>query len=187
MRGRFTLFSDMSKFTTGSLLYQIQDGQPKRIAYTSKKMPEAAKNYSISELETCGLAINVATFAHLLKRVDFDAVVDHLAIMHILKNKKELVTTRIKRLLELLSSHSFNLYYIKGKDMVLSNFLSRQRHDKSDPHKIIPISFSLRDVLHNSYYKMEDDTGNDKYLVHTQAQVKAKDRWCQQYMAQQRY
>ena len=37
-------------------------------------MPEAARNYSITELEMCGLAINIASFAHLLKRVDFDAV-----------------------------------------------------------------------------------------------------------------
>ena len=29
-------------------------------------------------------------------------------------------------LLELISSHSFNLYYMKGKDMILSDFLSRQ-------------------------------------------------------------
>ena len=32
----------------------------------------------------CGLAINIASFAHLLKRVDFDAMVDHLAITHII-------------------------------------------------------------------------------------------------------
>ena len=65
-------------------------------------MPEAAKNYSITELDRCGLAINIATFSHLLKRVDFDAVVDHLAITHIMKNKMEPATNRIKRLLEVL-------------------------------------------------------------------------------------
>ena len=98
-------------------------------------MPEAAKNYSITELEMCGLAINIASFVHLLKRIDFDAVVDHLAIMHIMKSKAEPATNRIKRLLEILSSYSFNLYYIKGKDMVLSDFLSRQHGDNSNPHK----------------------------------------------------
>ena len=66
------------------------------------------------------------SFAHLLKRVDFDGVVDHLAIMHIMKCKMEPATNRIKRLLEILSSYSFNLHYIKGKDMILSDFLSRQ-------------------------------------------------------------
>ena len=41
--------------------------KPKLIANASKRMPEAAKNYSITELEMCGLAINIASFAHLLK------------------------------------------------------------------------------------------------------------------------
>ena len=77
----------------------------------------------------CGLAINITSFAHLLKRLDFDAIVDYLPITHIMKSKMEPTTNRIKRLLELLSSYSFNLYYMKGKDMVLSDFLSRQQVD----------------------------------------------------------
>ena len=125
-RGRFLLYSDPSIFATGSMLYQVQDGKPKLIAYVSKRMPEAAKDYSTTELEMCGLAINITSYAHLLKRVDFDAVVDDLAIVHIMKSKMEPTTNRIKRLLETLSSYSFNLYYIKGKDMVISDFLSRQ-------------------------------------------------------------
>ena len=96
---------------TGSALYQIQDGKPKLTAYASKRMPEAAKSYSITELEMCGLGINTASFAHLLKKVDFDAVVDHLAIMHIMRSKAEPATTRIKRPLELLSSYSLGLSY----------------------------------------------------------------------------
>ena len=57
----------MSKFTTGSVLYQIKNGQPKLIAYASKRMPEAAKNYSITELEMYGLAMNIATFFPSIK------------------------------------------------------------------------------------------------------------------------
>ena len=81
----------------------------------SKRIPEAAGNYSVTELELCGLAINIASFSHLLRRVDLDAIVDHLALTQIIKSKVELVTTRIKRLLELICSYSFHLYYIKGK------------------------------------------------------------------------
>ena len=127
--GRFLLYSNTSKFTTGSTLYQIQNGKPNLIAYASKRLPEAVRSYSITELELCGLAINIASFSHLLKRVDFDAIVDHLALTHIIKSKAKSVTTRIKRLLELISSYSFNLYYMKGKDMILSDFLSRWMHD----------------------------------------------------------
>ena len=106
--GRFHLYSNTSKFVTGSALYQIQNGKPKLIAYASKRLPEAAKSYSITELELCGLAINIASFSHLLKKVDFDAMVDHLALTHIIRSKMEPATMRIKRLLELISSYSFN-------------------------------------------------------------------------------
>ena len=97
--GRFHLYSDTNKFATGSALYQIQNEKQKLIAYASKRLPEAVKSYSIAELELCGLAINIAGFSRLLKRVDFDAVVDHLALTHIIKSKADPVTTRIKRLL----------------------------------------------------------------------------------------
>ena len=40
---RFHLYSDTSKFATGSALYQIQKGKPKVIAYASKRLQVAAK------------------------------------------------------------------------------------------------------------------------------------------------
>ena len=43
--GRFHLYSDTSKFATGSALYQTQNGKPKLIAYASKGFPEAARNF----------------------------------------------------------------------------------------------------------------------------------------------
>ena len=106
-----------------------------------------------------------------MKRVDFDVIVDHLVLMHIIKSKAEPATTRIKRLLELISSYSFNLYYIKGKDMILSDFLSRQKHNGSDPHEIIPISFNMLIVLHDRYYNIGS---SEKYLVQAWSRVKSK-------------
>ena len=41
-----------------------------------KDYPKAARDYSITELEICGLAINIASFVH----VDADAIVDHLVV-----------------------------------------------------------------------------------------------------------
>ena len=139
-------------------------------------MPEAAKNYSITEIEMCALAINIMTFSHLLKKVDFDAVVDHLAITHIMRSKAEPATTRIRRLIELLSPYSFNLYYMKGKDMVLSDFLSRQKMDDSNPHELIAISFTLRSQVKNHFYQINNKTGQpktDEYLVQTRSQAKS--------------
>ena len=120
---------------------------------------------SITELEMCGLAINIASFAHLLRKVDFDAVVDHLMITQIIRSNVELATNRIKRLLEVLSAYSFNLYYIKGKDMILSDFLSRQNISDEDTREIIPISFNMRSVLQDKYYNLDKD--RERYMVQT--------------------
>ena len=104
--GRFHLYLDTSKFGNGSALYQTQNGRPKLIGYASKRLPEATRNYSITELKMCGLAFNIASFAHLFKRVDFDVIQDYLALMHIIESKAEPASTRIKRLFQLLSSYS---------------------------------------------------------------------------------
>ena len=39
--------------------------------------------------------------------------------------------------------------------MILSDFLSRQNVDNSDPGEIIPILFSIRTVLQDRYYSLE--------------------------------
>ena len=124
------------------------------------------RSFSIIQLELCGLAINIASFSHLLKRVIFDAIVDHLALTHIIKSKMEPATNRIKRLLELISSYFFNLYYMKGKDMILSNFLSRQKNDDGNPHQMIPIPFNMCQILDDNYY-------SKKYLIQTRSQAKS--------------
>ena len=53
--------------------------------------------------------------------------------------------------------------------MILSNFLSRQTHDDSDPHNIISISFNMHKALHENYNKIET---KERYLVQTWTQTK---------------
>ena len=54
--------------------------------------------------------------------------------------------------------------------MILSDFLSRQKHDNSNPHEIIPISFNMHNILHEKYYNIGK---SEKYLVQTQSQTKS--------------
>ena len=51
--------------------------------------------------------------------------------------------------------------------MVLSEFISRQKNDDSNPHKIIPISFNMYKVLNGKYYNIE------KYLIQTRSQARS--------------
>ena len=88
-----------------------------------------------------------------------------------MRSRVELATNRIKRLLEVLSAYSFNLYYIKGKDMILSDFLSRQDPGDEDTKEIIPISFNMKLVLQDRYYNVS--ANEERYMVQTRLQTKA--------------
>ena len=89
-----------------------------------------------------GLVINIHLWKNLLLRVEFDCVVDHRALPYIMKSKNLPATGRIIRLLEHLAGYNFNLYYVKGKDMILCDYLSRIAVDNGDPEEVIPISFN---------------------------------------------
>ena len=58
---------------------------------------------------------------------------------------------------------------MKDKDMILSDFLSRQRVDRSNPHEFIPISFDMKAVLKDKYYNVGNES---RYLVQTHAQIR---------------
>ena len=158
--GRFILYCDTSKTHTGSSLWQVQDGKPRLLGYASKSLPEACKNYSVTKLEMTGLAINIHLWKHLLLRVEFDCAVDHRALPYIMKSKNLPATGRIIRLLELLSGYCFNLYYVKGKDMILCDYLSRIAVDEGDPSEVIPISFNAL-----AQYRLAIDYLAEAYMI----------------------
>ena len=92
--------------------------------------------------------LNMGLWKSIIRHREFDAVVDHAAVAQIMKAKAEPATTCIKCLLERLASYSFNLYYVKGKDMILADYLSRHRRCYDDPNDLIPISFHLTHPVH---------------------------------------
>ena len=61
-----------------------------------------------------------------------------------MKSKSEPATTKIKRLLEVSSLYTFNLYYLKDKNMILCDFLSRMKGDNSDPHDVLCYNWPVR-------------------------------------------
>ena len=65
---------------------------------------------------------------------------------------------------------------MKGKDMILSNFLLWQKNDNSDPSEIIPISFNVYDILEENRkfnvhinFPCKDE---NKFLIQTHSQAK---------------
>ena len=97
-------------------------------------------------MELTGVMANVAAFKHLLRNANFHVYCDHSALVHILKAKREPPTLRLKKLIENLSEYKFDIYLLKGKEMHISDFLSRHPDDEDSPNEIIPIAFMLREL-----------------------------------------
>ena len=138
--GRFVLYSDTSRWHASSSMWQMQNGQPKLIGYSSKTLPKACLNYSVTELEMFGLSINLHQWNHLIAKIDFDCTTDHLAAVQIMQGKDE-PKGRIGRILEKILDNTFRLYYVKGKDLILADYFSRVPVDCRQANEVIPISF----------------------------------------------
>ena len=77
-----------------------------------------------------------------------------------MKSKNLPATGRIIRLLEHLAGYSFNLYYVKGKDMILCDYLSRIAVGNGDPGEVIPISFNAL-----AQYRLAMDHITESFMI----------------------
>ena len=104
-------------------MWQMQRGSLKLIGYSSKTLPQAAMNYSVTELEMYGLSITLHQWNHLIANIDFDCATDHLAAVQKMHGKDE-PKGRIQNILPKLLQYTFRLYYVKGKDLILADYFS---------------------------------------------------------------
>ena len=118
------------------------------IAYFSKTLPLSAQRYSISEIELTGIYAKVTAFKHLLRNSNFTLYCDHSALVHIINGKKEPPTLRLKKLIENLSDYKFDIKFLRGKDMFVSDFLSRHpANEESCNDPIIPVAFLMKEIM----------------------------------------
>ena len=123
--GFFRLESDTSHEAAGGALYQLQDNAWVLIGYHSKRLPDAVRNYGVCELELTGLVCNIHGFEHLLKNSYFEVIIDHKAIEYLKRAKYEPTTRRLGALLLKLQDYTFDIKYLEGSKLKVSDTLSR--------------------------------------------------------------
>ena len=141
--GLFHLESDTSRECVGGTLLQKQGNKWVVIGYHSKRLPQWAKNFGVTELELTGLLVNIHGFMQLLCNRYFEVLVNHKAIEYMIKSKTESPTTRLETLLLKLSEYTIDLKYQKGSEKHTSDALSRIRNiaDMPDNKDVIPLNF----------------------------------------------
>ena len=141
--GLFHLEIDTSQEGVGGTLLQKQGDEWVVIGYHSKRLPQSAKNFGVTELELTGFLVNIHGFMQLLCNRYFEVLVNHKVIEYMIKSKTESPTTRLKTLLLNLSEYTIDLKYQKGSEMHTSDALSRLQNitDTSDNKDVIPLNF----------------------------------------------
>ncbi|KAJ8027681.1 hypothetical protein HOLleu_29695 [Holothuria leucospilota] len=171
-RELFTLYSDTSRVATGSYLTQTINGKEWLLGYYFKVLPEACTRNSVTGLELFGLIININSFVYILKNVEFDAFVDHAALVEILTSKREPPTSRLRNLLFTLSQFSFKIGYNKGSELGVADYLSRApQNDDSEIDRILPLAFSAVSEF------LENDSDDHALPGLTRARAEALGVW----------
>ena len=171
--GFFRLESDTSRTAAGATLYQWQNNEWMLVRYHSKRLPDAVHNYGVTELELTGLLANIHGFEQKLNNNYFEAIVNHKAIDYLIKSKHEPNSTRLVTLLDHLNRYTFDLKYLEGSKLKVSNALSRlyseEKHKISD---VIPLNF----LLHFTDYQLhkESDHLANKLYAHKRTKLTTK-------------
>jgi hypothetical protein len=122
------LYTDASDFAVGAELRQLQANQEwKPIAFFSKRLSRAEKNYSTFDRELYAMYAAVKYFRHHLEGRVFSIFTDHKPLTHCLPSSTDR-SPRQSRQLSFVAEFSTDWNYIKGEENVVAYALSRPEH-----------------------------------------------------------
>lgn len=120
----FEVHTDASNYGVGAMLTQTIAGKEHPIAYMSKSLSAAERNYSITERETLAVVIALEHWrCYLENGKPFTVYTDHSALKWFLSLSNP--TGRLARWGVRLSSFNFELKHRRGVDNVIPDALSR--------------------------------------------------------------
>jgi hypothetical protein len=120
---KFVLQTDACDFAVAAVLWQRLDTGDVPIAFASKKLTSSQMNYPIIEKECYAIRWAVEFFHEYLVASEFIIKTDHAPLKWLHQNKN-VCSRRMRWSLE-LQTYTFHLEYIKGKDNLLADVLSR--------------------------------------------------------------
>jgi hypothetical protein len=154
----FILDTDASDFGIGGVLSQIQDnGQEKVVAYASKALTKAEKQYSVTRRELLAVVTFTAHFRQYLLGNSFTIRTDHGSLAW-LRNFKQ-PTGQLARWLEKLEEYSFTVEHRPGRKHNNADSLSR-RPDEVKINTLDTIDNTLIGMSHDELrnLQLQDNT-----------------------------
>lgn len=119
----FTISCDASNFALGAVLTQGEGENEKVIAYASRTLTKAERNYTTTELELLSIVTAVSKFRCYVEGVKFKVITDHSSLLWLKRLQNP--SGRLARWAVHLSQYDFDIEYRSGKLNVLADGLSR--------------------------------------------------------------
>lgn len=136
----FVVHCDASAYGLGGMLSQDINGREHPIAYVSRSLNKAERNYGATEREALAVIYAVEKFQAYLGTRKFKVITDHASLKWFLRLENP--TGRLARWGCRLSQYNFEIEHRRGTDNVVPDALSR----------LLPV-----DVIHTSDDVVSDD------------------------------
>jgi len=157
------IHTDASLLGSGGCLFQLHGRKRKPIAFASRKLTPAERNYSITELECLAVIYCAQKFRDFIFEQPFRIVTDHHAL-RALKLCKNPANARLARWQLKLQGLKYDIVYQKGTSHVVADCLSRLPVDfpsaKDEDQLEIP-AYGIRVVANNERETLIDHYSRD--------------------------
>ena len=124
----YSLHTDASGCGVGACLHVHREGEELPVAFFSRQLQGAEKNYSITELETLAIVSALKHFEFYIYGTNITIFTDHKACTALLTSM--VLNNRLKRMTHYLQDKDLNIMYRPGKDSTNADGFSRQFDDE---------------------------------------------------------
>jgi hypothetical protein len=169
----FYIYSDASMLGVGGMLAQKYGNEEFPIAYFSKKFTLGESRKSVIEQELLGIFFTIKHFNPYILGRYFIVRSDHRPLIHLFSLKNP--SSRLTRIRLELAEYEFHVEYIKGKDNVQADALSRLSIDtlKRIPEECQILRVTTRAMSNNKEEKISKTQISDETLNNPRVVISA--------------
>jgi len=131
------LYCDASPYGVGACLMHVIGGKEQPVAYASRMLTQAERNYAQLEREALAIVFDVKKFNQYLFGRQFTFMTDHRPLCKLFGHKegvRPLAAARMQRRSLILSAYCYKIEYIPGYNNKCADCLSRLPHPTTSAH-----------------------------------------------------